>query len=316
VYYDWEYQSHDYIKKTYGITATKQLVSDVTNAFCKYCENQGWWSGFYANIDYLTNFYTDTIKSRFALWVANYASKCSYTGDYGIWQYTESGTVSGVSGKVDMDYCYVDYPSKIKNAKLNGYGTSTTTNTTTTTTSSITYPTWSGVKTFSYSKDGATYVSPHFQVKEFASISGSKLYSDNVLISYDLVQMLEKLFTKLKCKSITVNSGYRTSTHDKAVGGSGSGQHVLGKASDIVCKNSNGVISAKIVCCVASDLGFGGVANISSKYQAVHVDVRTGSQYRGDEIRGNSSIWKYNSKWTDFYTYFGLSKADVEKYTA
>jgi hypothetical protein len=202
----------------------------------------------------------------------------------------------------------------IQSKKLNGYG-DTTSITVTATTSSTSYPTWEGVKTFSYAKDGNTYVSKHFLVKEFASISGSNLYSDNVLISYDLVQMLEKLFDTLKCTSITVNSGYRTSVHDKAVGGSGSGQHVLGKASDIVCKNSSGVISAKIVCCVASDLGFGGVANISSKYQATHVDVRTGSKYRGDEIRGNSSIWKYNTKWTDFYTYFGLSKSDVAKYT-
>ncbi|MGN1411957.1 MAG: GH25 family lysozyme [Oscillospiraceae bacterium] len=355
IFYDWEYDSYNYIKKTYGITATKQLVSDMTQAFCEVLEKYGYFSGFYANIDYLDNFYTQSVKDRFCCWVAQWSSKCTYSGQYGIWQYGASTNkidnpqVDGISSKyVDKSYCYIDYPSIIKSGKFNGYGKTNETivynydvngdgvvnekdlktledylkeigeiddNSTSTTEN---YSVWQGVKTFSYSKDKDIFLSPHFQVKEFASIDGNgKLYSDNVLISYDLVKMLEKLYEKLNCTSITINSGYRTSQHDKAVGGSGTGQHVLGKAADIVCRNSSGIIPAQVVCCVASeDIGFGGVANISSRYQAVHVDVRTGSQYRGDEIRGNSSIWNYNPSWTDFYVYFGLSQADVEKYTS
>ena len=38
-----------------------------------------------------------------------------------MWQYTSSGKVSGISGNVDMDICYVDYPAKIKAAGLNGF---------------------------------------------------------------------------------------------------------------------------------------------------------------------------------------------------
>lgn len=126
IYYDWEDDSYNYIKKTYGITATKQLVSNMTDAFCKYCESQGWWSGFYSNPNYLANYYTDTLKFRYALWVANYADKCSYTGSYGIWQYSEKGSVSGITGNVDLDYCYVDYPKIIKNGGFNGYSKSDT----------------------------------------------------------------------------------------------------------------------------------------------------------------------------------------------
>ena len=50
-----------------------------------------------------------------------YASKCSYKGDYGIWQYSSKGSVDGISGNVDLDYCYVDYPTIIKNGGFNGY---------------------------------------------------------------------------------------------------------------------------------------------------------------------------------------------------
>ena len=170
------------------------------------------------------------------------------------------------------------------------------------------------VKSYSFKSNGNKFLSQHFQVKEFASISGNKLYTDKVLIDSRLITMLENLYEKLGCTSIIVNSGYRCSNHDKAVGGNGYGQHTKGTAADIVCRNKNGIIDAKIVCCVAHELGFGGVANISAKYQAVHVDVRAGSKYRGDEIRGTNSIWKYNSKWTDFYKYWGISKSEISKY--
>ena len=182
------------------------------------------------------------------------------------------------------------------------------------TNSNTDYPTWIGVKTFSYSKDKDMFISKHFQVKEFASISNSYLYTDNVLIDYDLILLLEKLYNKLNCTCITVTSGYRCVEHDKAVGGTGIGQHCLGKAVDIICKNKNGIINSKIVCCVASDLGFNGVANINNNYRAVHCDVRQNNKYYGDEIIGYNSIWNYNSDWTDFYIYFNLSKEDINKY--
>ena len=31
-----------------------------------------------------------------------------------MWQYTSSDKVNGISGNIDMNYCYVDYPTKIK----------------------------------------------------------------------------------------------------------------------------------------------------------------------------------------------------------
>ncbi len=167
------------------------------------------------------------------------------------------------------------------------------------------------VKTYSYAKDKNTKLSAHFAVKEFASISSNgKLWSDKVLVDTTLIAMLEALFVRLNCKYIIVNSGYRTAEHDKAVGGSGKGKHVEGKAADVVCYDKNGkVINAKIVCCVAQDLGFGGIANISSNFCAVHLDVRTGSKYMGDERISYSTVT------SDFYGYFKVSKKDVEKYT-
>jgi lysozyme len=45
----------------------------------------------------------------------------TYSGAYGIWQYSSSGRVNGINGNVDMDISYQDYPSIIKAGGFNGY---------------------------------------------------------------------------------------------------------------------------------------------------------------------------------------------------
>lgn len=67
----------------------------------------------------------DSKLTPYAHWVAQYDSKCTYKGDYGIWQYSSKGSVDGISGNVDLDYAYVDYPTIITNGGFNGYAKST-----------------------------------------------------------------------------------------------------------------------------------------------------------------------------------------------
>ena len=38
-----------------------------------------------------------------------------------MWQKSSTGRVSGISGNVDMNECYINYPEKIKSAGLNGF---------------------------------------------------------------------------------------------------------------------------------------------------------------------------------------------------
>ena len=158
-----------------------------------------------------------------------------------------------------------------------------------------------------YSNSDTTQISEHFNAREFRCKCGG---NHSCQIAAELVDKLEQLYAALDCGKIIVNSGYRCTAHDKAVGGNGAGQHTKGTAADIVCyDNSGGIISAKTVCCKAQDLGFGGIANISAKYQAVHLDVRTGSRYYGDETKGTNTVT------SDFYIYFGIAK-DSRKETA
>lgn len=148
-----------------------------------------------------------------------------------------------------------------------------------------------------YEYSDTTQLSPHFNAKEFRCKCGKEHEFE---VSDELVKKLEQLYTALNCSKIIVTSGFRCSAHDKAVKGSGTGQHTLGNAADICCYGQEGQpISSKTVCCKAQDIGFSGIANITAAYQYTHVDVRSGKKWYGDEVHGNSSVTD------DFYKYFG-----------
>lgn len=96
--------------------------SAMVRAFCEVLEKNGYWVGLYTSRSVLSTHIEDDIKTRYALWIAEWGSKLNYSGTVGLWQYSEKGKVDGISGNVDLDMAYVDYAMKVKAAGLNGYG--------------------------------------------------------------------------------------------------------------------------------------------------------------------------------------------------
>lgn len=114
IYFDIEEQSQ--------FALGKKAVSDIIRAFMNALESDGYWVGLYMSAYYLENYVEDDIKERYALWIADYsANPPDYSGNYGMWQRSSTGLVSGISGNVDLDVCYIDYPDDMMNAGLNGY---------------------------------------------------------------------------------------------------------------------------------------------------------------------------------------------------
>lgn len=141
------------------------------------------------------------------------------------------------------------------------------------------------VSIYKYSKHKDVYLSTHFQVKEFADTD----YSDEVKVHNKLVYILEQLFAELNCKYIIVNSGYRTTEHEKKVGNpDGHGYHTKGRAADITCYGQDGkIINAEIVCIALEKIGANGIAYINER--SAHVDTRANNiKWFGDEKRGVS----------------------------
>ena len=57
----------------------------------------------YANTSTLNSNLTNP---KYPVWVAQYNDKCTYGGAKVMWQYTSSGSVEGISGRVDLSHVY------------------------------------------------------------------------------------------------------------------------------------------------------------------------------------------------------------------
>lgn len=102
--------------------SAKAGATEAAIAFCRELESAGYFAGIYSSTySGFRDRLDDSKLTPFMHWVAQYASKCTYEGAYGIWQYSSSGRVDGISGNVDMDISYQDYPSIIKMGGFNGY---------------------------------------------------------------------------------------------------------------------------------------------------------------------------------------------------
>lgn len=99
----------------------KDRITDIIMAFCERVQAAGYYVSLYTNLDWISNRIDMSRAKAFDVWLAQWSSKPTYKGSFGMWQYTSSGSVSGISGNVDMNIAYYDYPSIIKAAGLNGF---------------------------------------------------------------------------------------------------------------------------------------------------------------------------------------------------
>ena len=101
VFLDFESDTVNYAAK-HGVTLGKAAFNAHAVAFCEAIKAAGYTPGVYYNLDYYRRF-VDTAKLRgYVQWYAQYASSASIDG-WDLWQYTSSGTFSGVSGKFDVN---------------------------------------------------------------------------------------------------------------------------------------------------------------------------------------------------------------------
>ena len=106
--------------------AGKAVVTNAIKGFCEYMESKGFYVGIYAN-SYWFKTYIDVSKlTKYDKWVANWNKTRPTTPSHGLWQFggeTNNIRTNKVAGVVcDQNYAYYDFPTIMKNKKLNGFG--------------------------------------------------------------------------------------------------------------------------------------------------------------------------------------------------
>lgn len=98
-------------------SAGRVKLTKICHAFNTKIEQGGYWAGVYANADWFKNYLNgEELRKRYTCWIAHYTKGTDkYKGVYDIWQYSSSGTVPGIKGRVDTNYMYRDLIKEVSN---------------------------------------------------------------------------------------------------------------------------------------------------------------------------------------------------------
>lgn len=115
------------------LTLSKRQLTDIAKYQLKELEKAGYWAGIYTSQSHFKDHFYDRELSHWSHWVANYSAtstpKLTWSATQ-MWQVcgSKSAVVNTIllGQNVDQNFCYVDYPTKIKAKGLNGYGKSAT----------------------------------------------------------------------------------------------------------------------------------------------------------------------------------------------
>ncbi len=78
-------------------------------AFCRRVKEAGYNPCFYTNKNMGYRFFDMDKVKDYPIWLAEYQKAPSWYYDFRIWQYTDQGTVPGITTTVDMDICFDPY---------------------------------------------------------------------------------------------------------------------------------------------------------------------------------------------------------------
>lgn len=272
---------------------------------CNRLQAAGIPAGIYASKSWLT-YQLDLSQLPYSIWVAQWADKLTFTGDYVLWQYTSEGTVPGISGRVDL--------SRRPGVDQTAGGTEQSTGeaeqvpmvkeqmTVTANVLNIREEPSAasadmgdlikGSKlTIDEKRDGwahfggwvsMEYLSRADSVREFSLTADGETQisanfkvsefrckdgSDKILIDMDFVKEKLQPIRDHFGASVKIKSGYRTESYNTKVGGAKSSYHMQGRAFDIVVEGHTPLEVAQY----AQTLGITGIIQYNG---FVHVDSR------------------------------------------
>ncbi|HIS39969.1 MAG TPA: LysM peptidoglycan-binding domain-containing protein [Candidatus Aphodovivens avistercoris] len=88
---------------------TEGVARACAEAFGDVIEAAGYWCGVYASRSWFQSYIN---LDRFTKWIASWGSSDAGMG-CDMWQYSSDGSIAGISGRVDCNWCYRDFPAEI-----------------------------------------------------------------------------------------------------------------------------------------------------------------------------------------------------------
>ena len=91
----------------------KKERTAICQAFCETIRSAGYQAGIYASKNWFNNnINTEILSDDIYIWLAEYGDAVTYGGKYHMWQYTSSGRVLGIEGRVDLNLSFLEPTSK------------------------------------------------------------------------------------------------------------------------------------------------------------------------------------------------------------
>lgn len=85
----------------------------VCEAFCETIRNSGHQAGIYASKNWFNDrLDTSRLPDNITIWLAEYADAPTYEKKYHMWQYSSSGRILGIEGRVDLNLSFLDIGKK------------------------------------------------------------------------------------------------------------------------------------------------------------------------------------------------------------
>ena len=101
--YDWEYVSPS--ARTGGMD--RQTLTQCAQTFCEAVEAAGYQPMLYFNTHVSQDLLDLKSLQQYPFWLAQYRDQMDYPYQVDFWQYTETGTIPGIKGSVDIDLMFI-----------------------------------------------------------------------------------------------------------------------------------------------------------------------------------------------------------------
>lgn len=120
--YKFQYPVYYAVEDQCFSSKSSKEISDIISAFCSTLEKKKYYVGVKSYANFLNTKLDSSIFEKYDIWVAHYGvSKPAFNRNYNMWQYTTEEKIDGITGYVNCDYAYLNFPKIMKDVHLNGF---------------------------------------------------------------------------------------------------------------------------------------------------------------------------------------------------